>query len=70
MEDTPVRKCINIKKRTMKDGSIKEYKYEITYSPKTDKVVFGKNELISRIRKCKNKEQFDKIKELCDELGI
>ncbi len=65
-----IRTCDIIKRKTLKDGTIKEYKYKQSYTTKTNIVVCGKNELIKRIIDCKDKQKIEQLKQKCDELGI
>ena len=59
-----------IKKRTLKDGTVKEYKYKKEYIPLTNKQQMGKNELIKRLHACKDKDSVEQIRQLFDELGL
>ncbi len=58
------------KKRTLKNGTVKEYKYEKKYNAKTDHQCMGKNELIKRLHNCKDKDSVEQIRQLFDELGL
>lgn len=69
-EENRERTRIEIKKKTLKNGTIKEYRYERKYNPETDRKVTGKTQLIKRIFSCKDKDKIERIKNLCDELGI
>ena len=59
-----------VKRKTLKDGTIKEYKYQRSYPVKTDRKVNGKTDAMRRLNSCKDIEKIEKIKALFDELGI
>lgn len=60
-----------IKKRTLKDGTIREYHYTKQYTPKTNILQnTGKTMLVKRIFDCKDREKIEALKVYCDEMGI
>ncbi len=64
------RTYVNTKYRTLKDGTVREYKYEMKYTTKTDMIQnAGKTELKRRIDKCKDKQIIDAISDLLAESG-
>lgn len=59
-----------IRKRTLADGTIREYTYEGKFIPKTNVVQnMGKTELRKRIDKCKDKLVIQAISDLLTESG-
>ena len=65
-----VRTCDAIKRRTLKDGTVREYHYKRNYTVKKDIIVCGKTILKDRITACRDKEKIEKLRACFDELDI
>lgn len=70
IDATVMRTGEYIKKKTLKDGTVKEYRCKRSYVVKSDRVVCGKRDLINRLHSCKDREKISKIKALFDELKV
>lgn len=67
----PPRTYTYTKRRTLMDGTVKEYKYQQDYKPKTTIVSrTGKSELRKRLIACRDREKIKQIQELFDRLEI
>ncbi len=64
-----VRTGVNIKRRVLKDGTVKEYTYTRTYPVKTDRKVNGKTEIMSRLSKCTDPAVIGAVADLLAESG-
>ena len=59
------------KKRTLKDGTVREYRYEKTYTTTTNIVRnAGKKQLVQKIHDCKDREKIERIRVFFEEIGI
>ena len=70
LNNNNTRTCVVTKKKTLKDGTVKEYKYTKTYNVKSDVIKCGKLELIKKISDCKDREKIEKIKKYLLEIGV
>jgi len=58
-------------KRTLKDGTVKTYKYTQPYISTTGMIQgCGKGEMHKRITACKNREKLAKLKAFMDEIEL
>ena len=59
-----------IKKRTLKDGTVKEYVCTGTYEAKTLSIHADKTEMRKKITDCKDKEKLKLLREYMDQINI
>lgn len=59
------------RKRTLKDGSIKEYQYDVKYTTKTDTIKnCGKTAIYRRVSECRDKAKLERLLRSMDEIGM
>lgn len=65
-----VRIGVQLRTRTLKDGTIREYVCKREYTVKEGRIVCGKKLLKDRITACKDREKIERIKAFFDDMGI
>lgn len=65
-----IRTCTYNRRKTLADGTVKEYQCVQKYVSKTGNIAYGKKELKQRITACKDREKLDDIRALFNDLGI
>lgn len=70
MNEPVTRTCQTVKKKTLKDGTVKEYVYTAKYNVRSGIVKCGKTELKKKITDCRDKAKLERIRLLMEELGM
>lgn len=64
------RTAQRIVRKTLKDGTVREYTYNKTYTVTSNHVRCGKKELKSRIDACKDKQKIIQLRQWMDQNGM
>lgn len=67
--ETP-RSCERVVRKTLKNGTVKEYRYTMTYVSKSDMIQCNKTSMQKRITNCKDRDILTKLEAYMTELGM